>query len=140
LDTPNSLLYFIFTVIFYIHGFMHRNYILIRPNKMQQYAGIYLLQSHSTCFRCPSHPSSGAHKTATAASGTGHSIWATTFFRCGLIRPCRRKVVYHLTYFYIIHVHVYGWDLNLKNIKKSISRNHEIWNYNTSTRVHSKIY
>ena len=34
---------------------------------MQQYAGIYLLQNHSTCFGCPSHPSSGAHKTITAA-------------------------------------------------------------------------
>ena len=39
---------------------------------MQQYAGIYLLQNHSTCFGCPSHPSSGVHKTVTAASGTGH--------------------------------------------------------------------
>jgi len=28
---------------------------------MQQYAGIYLLQNHSTCFGCPSHPSSGVH-------------------------------------------------------------------------------
>ena len=38
-------------------------YILIRSNKMQQYAGIYLLQNHSTCFGCPSHPSSGVHNT-----------------------------------------------------------------------------
>jgi len=30
---------------------------------MQQYAGIYLLQNHSTCFGCPSHSSSGVHKT-----------------------------------------------------------------------------
>jgi hypothetical protein len=52
---------------------------------MQQYAGIYLLQSHSTHFRCPSHPSSGVHKTVTAASGTGHSIWVTTFLQCGLL-------------------------------------------------------
>ena len=41
---------------------------------MQQYAGIYLLQNHSTCFGCPSHPSSGVHKIVTAASGTGHGI------------------------------------------------------------------
>jgi len=41
---------------------------------MQQCAGIYLLQNHSTRFGCPSHPSSGVHKTVTAASGTGHSI------------------------------------------------------------------
>ena len=39
---------------------------------MQQYAGIYLLQNYCTCFGCPSHPSSGVHKTVTAASGTGH--------------------------------------------------------------------
>jgi hypothetical protein len=44
---------------------------------MQQYAGIYVLQNHSTCFECPSRPSSGVHKTVTAASGTGHSIWAS---------------------------------------------------------------
>ena len=30
---------------------------------MQQYAGIYFLQNHSTFFGCPSHPSSGVHKT-----------------------------------------------------------------------------
>jgi len=40
---------------------------------MQQYAGIYLLHNPFTCFGCPSHPSSGVHKTVTAASGTGHS-------------------------------------------------------------------
>jgi len=33
--------------------------ILMRSNKMQQYAGIYLLQNDSTCFGCPLHPSSG---------------------------------------------------------------------------------
>jgi len=51
---------------------------------MQQYAGIYLLQNYSTYFGCPSHPSSGEHKNLTAASGTGHSICATTFFKRGL--------------------------------------------------------
>ena len=39
---------------------------------MQQYAGIYLLQNHSsskfTRFGCPWHPSSGVHKTVTAAT------------------------------------------------------------------------
>ena len=59
--------------VFYIHGSVHRNSMLIRSNKMQQYAGIYLLQNHSTCFGCPSHPSSGVHEIVTAASGTGHS-------------------------------------------------------------------
>jgi hypothetical protein len=46
----------------------------IRSNRMQQHAGIYLLQNNSTCFGCPSHPSSGVHKTVTAASGPGHTV------------------------------------------------------------------
>ena len=50
---------------------------------MQQYAGIYLLQNHSTRFVCPLHPSSEVHKTVNSASGTGHSIWATTFLQRG---------------------------------------------------------
>jgi len=41
---------------------------------MQQYAGIYLLQNHSTCFGCLLHPSSGVHKTVNVASGTVHII------------------------------------------------------------------
>jgi len=60
---------------------------------MQKYAGIYLLKNHSTCFWCPSHPPSGVHKTVTAASGTGHSIWVTTFLQRRLFRPRWRKVV-----------------------------------------------
>ena len=76
-------------IFFYVHGSVHRNSIIIISDKMQQYAGIYLLQNRSTCFGCPSHPSSEELKTAIAASGTGHSIWATPFRR-GLIRP-RRK-------------------------------------------------
>jgi hypothetical protein len=59
---------------FYIHGFVHRNSLLIRSNKMQQYAGIYLLQNHSTYFGCPSHRSSVVHQIVITASGTRHSI------------------------------------------------------------------
>ena len=77
-------------------------YILIRSNKMQQYAGIYLLQNHSTCFGCPSHSSSGVHKTVTAPSGTGHSIWATTFLQRKVVaqilwpvhRGCSNSIMY----------------------------------------------
>ena len=54
---------------------------------MRQYAGIYLLQNYSTCLGCPSHSSSGVHKILTAASGTDHSVRATTFGHRGLIRP-----------------------------------------------------
>ena len=60
---------------------------------MQKHAGIYLLQIYSTCFGCPSHPSSGVHETVTAASGTGHSNSETTFLQCGLIRSRWRKFV-----------------------------------------------
>ena len=59
---------------FYIHGSVHRDSVLIRSNKMQQYAGIYLLHVYSTCFGRPSRPSSGVQQTVTAASGTGHNI------------------------------------------------------------------
>ena len=57
-------------VAFYIRGSVHRDSILIRSNKMQQYADIYLLQIYSTCFGCPSHPSSGVHEIVTAAAVT----------------------------------------------------------------------
>ena len=77
---------------FYIYGSVHRKSILVRSNKMQQYVGIYLLQNYSTYFGCRSHPSSGVHKTVTAASGIGHSICATTFLQRDLW-PRWRKVV-----------------------------------------------
>jgi len=54
---------------------------LKKSNKMQQYADIYLLLNYSTCFGRPSRPSSGAHKTVVAASGTDHTIWGTSFFK-----------------------------------------------------------
>ena len=61
---------------------------------MQQYAGIYLLQNYSTCFGCPSHQSSGVHKTVTAASGTGHIMYQSNNLPpTWPNRPCWRKVV-----------------------------------------------
>jgi len=45
---------------------------------------LFTAKSLSTCFGCPSHPSSGEHKTVTAPSGTSHSIWVTTFLQRGL--------------------------------------------------------
>jgi len=68
---------------FYIRGPVHRDSILIRSNTMQQYAGVYLLQNYSTCFGCLSQLSSGVHQTVTAASGTGHSVRATTIRQLG---------------------------------------------------------
>jgi len=80
-------------ILIYIHGSVHRDSILIRSNKVQQYAGIYLVQNYSTCSECPSRPSSGIQKTVTAASRTGHSNDAKTFLQSGLIRPHWKKVV-----------------------------------------------
>ena len=53
---------------------------------MQQYASVYLLQVYSTCFGCLSYQLSGVHKTVTEASGTDHSVRATTFRQRGLIK------------------------------------------------------
>jgi len=56
-------------------------------NKIQQDATVcrYLFNAKLLyMFRVPWHPSSGVHKNVTAASGTGHSICATTFHQRGL--------------------------------------------------------
>ena len=53
---------------------------------MQQYAiRFILLQSHSTCFGCPQHPSSGVLKTVSTASGTGHNIGTATSLQRGQV-------------------------------------------------------
>ena len=72
-------------VCFFEHSATHVTSVLIRSNKMKHYAGMYLLQNYFTCFGCLSHPSSGVHQTVTAASGTGHTIRATTFCQRDLI-------------------------------------------------------
>jgi len=41
------------------------------------------LQVHSTCFGCQPHSSSGVHKTATTAAGTGHNFCAATSLQRG---------------------------------------------------------
>jgi len=62
-----------------------------RSNLTQQYADIYLLQSHYM-FRASQLPSSGVLKTVTATSCIGHTTGAATFFQRGLIRPRWKKV------------------------------------------------
>jgi len=42
-----------------------------------------ILQVHSTCFGCQTHPSSGVHKTVTTASCTGHIFCAATSLQRG---------------------------------------------------------
>jgi len=70
---------------------------LMKSNKMQEYADIYLLLNHSTCFVCPSHPSSGIHKIVIAASGTDHTIWEASFFQRDQIRTDLGQSVYRLS-------------------------------------------
>jgi len=74
------------TLEFCICSSVHRNSRLNNSNKMQQYADIYLLLNYSTCFRRPSCPSSGVHKTVVAASGMDHTIWWASFFKSDQIR------------------------------------------------------
>ena len=51
---------------------------------MQKYADIYLLLNYSTCFRRPTRPSLGVHKTVVAASGTDHTIWGASLLKRAL--------------------------------------------------------
>ena len=66
------------SLTFYICISIRRNSSLKKSNKMKLYADIYLLLIYSTCFRRPSRPSSGVHKTVVAAYGTDHTIWEAT--------------------------------------------------------------
>ena len=62
---------------------------------MQQYAVWFIsLQSHSTCFGCPQHPSSGVLKTVTAASGTGADQATLEGSSCTDIMTCARGCSY----------------------------------------------
>ena len=87
---------------FILYSWFRASYFYI--NKFQQDATVcrylFTAKSVSTYFGCPSHPSSGEHKTVTAASGTGHSVWATTFCQRGriIIRPRWRKAAVRVLY------------------------------------------
>jgi len=73
---------------------------------MQRYTVYFiLLQDHSTCFGCHSHPSSGVHKTVVTASGTGHICAATSLQRgqvghvgCTDIMTCTGGCSYSFVY------------------------------------------
>ena len=84
---------------YFLRFFFRENILVISVhiNKIQQDATIcwYLFTVKLFyMFRVLSHPSSGAHKTVTAASGTGHVTYqGKTFRQRRLIRPLWRKVV-----------------------------------------------
>jgi len=86
LQSVNTILLFQLDNELLICSSVHRNSRLTKSNKMQQYADIYLLLNYYTCFGCPLRPSSGVHKSVVAASGTDHTIWGASFFKCDQIR------------------------------------------------------
>ena len=78
---------------FYVYGSVHRWSILITVQRDATQSSLsIILQVHSTCFGCQPHPSSGIHKTATTASGTGHIFCAATSIQRGQAWPCLREV------------------------------------------------
>jgi len=70
---------------------------------MGQYADIYLLLNHSTCFGRPSHLLSGVHKTVVAASGTDHTIWGASSLKRDQRSRLRKIVSTTLRAFYNIN-------------------------------------
>ena len=73
-DTTNSMQIFIYYKITLhvlgVHRTRHQEYIKLELQLLVQV--IVSVQQPPSCFGCPSHLSSGVHKTGTAASGTGH--------------------------------------------------------------------
>ena len=62
---------------------MHILFLIIVQIDATQSSLFIILQVHCTCFRCQLHPSSGAHKTVTTASGAGHIFCAATSLQRG---------------------------------------------------------
>ena len=61
----------LFYVYVYVYGSVHRWSILINVQQDTTQSSLFIiLQVHSTCFGCQTHPSSGVNKTVTTASGT----------------------------------------------------------------------
>ena len=64
-------------------------------NKIQQDATVrrsLFTANHFTCFGRPSHPSSGVHKTVTAASGTGRIMYLSNNLSPTWPPRCRKVV------------------------------------------------
>jgi len=77
----------------YVYGSVHRWSIFIIVQRDATQSSVFIiLQVHCTCFGCQPHPSSGVHKTVTAASGTGHSFCAATSLQRGQAWPRWREV------------------------------------------------
>jgi hypothetical protein len=82
-----------FVTSFYVYGSAHRWSILIIVQwDATQSSPFIILQVHSTCFGCQTHPSSGVHKTVTTASGTGHIFCAVSSNMSKLVWPRWREI------------------------------------------------
>ena len=55
----------------FVYKFLSKSILIIVQPDATHSSLFIILQVHSTCFGCQPHPSSGVHKTVTAASGTG---------------------------------------------------------------------
>ena len=59
--------------VFYFCGSVHLKSIYISNQQDAALSSLFiLLQNHSTCFGCPLHPSSVAHKTAVTTTGASY--------------------------------------------------------------------
>ena len=76
------------------HVYMCVCALIIVKRDATQSSLIIILQVHSTYFRCQKHPSSGVHKTVTAASVTGH-IFCAYLPPTWPSWPCWREVAVH---------------------------------------------
>ena len=129
--------------VFFISSSTHRNSRLKKSNKMQQYSDIYLLLNYFTCFGRTPRPSSGAHKTAVAASGTDHTIWGSELLQnicillhlVGFLQP---KITTHgNTSIKFIDAKQAQVIFQFKNIKyKLYKTNAAIWYSITNTSLH----
>jgi hypothetical protein len=78
--------------IFYAHGSVHRNSMLIKFQPDATECRYLFTAKALYMFRVSQHPSSGVLKTVTAASGTGHNIGTATSLQRGPIGPRWREV------------------------------------------------
>ena len=63
---------------------MHRNYILLYSQQDAKLHSLFTSGNCSICFGRYLHPSSGAHTTVSAASGTCQTVIATCRYRGGV--------------------------------------------------------
>ena len=80
-----SEIFHVLKPLLYLLIFVNLSYIrlIIAQRDATQNSLFIILQVHSTCFGCLTHPSSGVHRTVTTASGTGHIFCAAASFQRG---------------------------------------------------------